>query len=383
MFKFTLKVILFLSPIALYYAFPIAVLFFSKEYYPAYEVVAIQNTHKETLFGNVYNTGSLIPYKTILLDTNNPQIFALGTSRVLQLRKEFFTPQTQFLNAGLGVPWSLNDIEYILQSASSSQNSSTKRVLILDLDRELFTLDSEQADQTTENYISIFGFHFYAPFNVARGMYLDYFIRHKYSFIKLVSNEANTDKLGMQAIANGNGFRSDGSYRYNKESQDPNLVATNEAEIKVVAQNILRDTPASLPSTDEPNIAANLIILKQILETAKSKNITVVGYIPPYPVEINQATFASTSAYKTRETDLTNQISADFKQDGFAFYDMSDIAQYGGTDAEFSDTVHGTDLLYAKMSLYLANHDPVLKNYFDKTALQNMIASTTGNFLQF
>ena len=201
--------------------------------------------------------------------------------------------------------------------------------------------------------------------------------------MNIFHNIENNNAIGINAIAFDEGFRSDGSYKYNRESKDPNLLKDNTAAIQVVTQDTLNANPSALLASDDQNIATNLQTLQQLLALAKSRSITVVGFIPGYPVEINQATFDPRSPYAQRETDLTKQITAEFKQAGFGFYDLSDITKYGGTDSEFVDTVHGDDLMYAKLSLYLSEHDPVLKNYLDKNALQKMIASTTGNFLPF
>ena len=380
--KFILKIAIFAIPIIAYYIFPVSVIFLSKEYYTAAQVVETQNANKQNLYGNVYNTGSYIPYKEDLIQTNNPNIVAIGSSRAMEIRKEFFNASTTFINAGLAGR-SLEAVEYFLNTMPNTLINGKNRILLFVVDREMFTRDPSAQDARTDDYASILGLHLYLPLNVARGMYLDYFARHKYNFTDLLHNIQNNNAIGINAIAFNEGFRSDGSFKYNRESKDPALLANNTAAIHLVTQDLLDANPSSLLVSDDQKIAINLKTLQQLLALARSRDITVIGFIPPYPTEINQATFNPISPYAKRETNLTNKIIAEFEQASSSFYDLSDISKYGGTDSEFVDTVHGDDLMYAKVSLYLAEHNQLLANYFDKKALQKMIASTTGNFLPF
>ncbi len=374
--KFITNTIIFLVPILLFYVFPIAVLYLSKEFLTYDQVVKIQNENKDIVYGNAYNMGSFVPYKKALFDTNNPEVFTLGSSRALQIRKEFFKSPEKFINAGLAGR-SFGDMKYFLENTATS---SQKRVLLLVIDREMFFLDPNQADAKSEDYTSILGFNFNLPLSTARGIYLDYFLRNKYSFKNLIDSYWSPKTLGIRALGDGNGFRSDGSYINKAESKDPNRVSRNQSESEVVAENILKSKEPLLGS-DEKTTSQNMEFLKQILEIAKSKNISIFGIIPPYPTPINQTTFNLNSKNGTKYVEVTNRAADLFKENNSEFYDLSDITKYSGLDSEFIDPIHGSDVMYAKMCLYLSEHSSILKTYFDADNLRNMLRKASGDFL--
>lgn len=379
--RFLFRLFLFSLPIALFYAFPLAVIFFSKEYYTIDKVVTIQNANPHSIYGNTYNVGSFIPYKTALFQAHDPKIFALGSSRTLQIRKEFFSTSSDFINAGLAGR-SIADMKYFIENIATSA-SSTPRTLILVIDREMFLLDPGQSDARIDDPISLFGLRFHLPLEVSRGIYLDYFLRHKYSFTDLIHSSNKNDTLGIRALADGNGFRSDGSYRNHLESEDKNLVAKNQTEANAVAREILNGKYRST-LVDQKKIEDNLTLLRDVLSICKNKNITVVGFTPPYMTAINEATFDMRSPVRQEYIDMTNAVSAAFASAGFGFYNLSDIHKYNGSDSEFIDTVHGTDVMYAKLSLYLAEHDATMKKALSTRNLTQILEDARGdNFLQF
>jgi hypothetical protein len=74
-----------------------------------------------------------------------------------------------------------------------------------------------------------------------------------------------------------------------------------------------------------------------------------------------------------------------FTRHGFKAYDLSDINLYGASNFEFFDALHGTDLLFARVGLYLAvnKKDPTLAPLLDTKALREMIKKSKGGFLSF
>jgi len=359
----------------LFYVFPLCVIYLGKEYFTVQDVVSIQNNNKETLYGTAYNNDTYISYKKLLFETNDPVVFVLGASRSIQIKKEFFNSTTTFINAGIPAE-TINDTKYFIENISPTK----KRILLLDIDREMLLMDSSAGNPHFDSYFSLFGFNFHLPLQHARAIYMDYFLRHKYSFINLIHSANNPDTLGIAAFADGNGFRPDGSANSKGKMTFDSQTIISEANIK--AKEIL-ETKNNFSSLDDKNITANLKTLQETLSICKSKNITVIGFIPPYMSAINKATLDINSLNGKRNINMTNSISSIFKKEGFNFYDLSDISKYGGLDNEFFDTAHGTDLVYAKLSLYLAKYDKTMKKYFNTSALNNMIKNSQNNSLVF
>jgi len=373
--KFIIKIILYSIPILLFYVFPICVIYLGKEYYTVKDVVTIQNNNKDTLYGTAYNNDTYISYKKLLFETNNPDVFVLGASRSIQIKKEFFSSSTRFINAGIPAE-TINDTKYFIENISPTK----KRVLLLDIDREMLLMDYSAKNPHFDSYFSLFGFNFHLPLQHARAIYMDYFLRHKYSFINLIRSANKINTLGIAAFADENGFRSDGSANSKGKITFNSSAIILEANAK--AKEIL-ETKDNFSSLDSINITANLKTLQKILSLCKSKNIIVVGFIPPYMSAINNATLDKNSLNGERNIKMTDDISSIFKKEGFNFYDLSDISKYGGLDNEFFDTAHGTDLIYAKLSLYLAKYDKTMNKYFNTGILKDMIKKSKNNSFIF
>lgn len=376
--KFIIKTAIFLIPIVLLYIFPLVVIFLSKEYYTVQDVVDIQNKNKNVLYRNTYNTGSFIPYKKLLFETNDPDIFMLGSSRALQTKKEFFNSNAgKYINAGLAGK-TMSDIKYFIKDVVTH---TKPRTLLLVIDREMLLMNPEDSNAHFDDYSSLFGFHFHLPLANARGIYIDYFLRHKYSFTDLFHSFSNNDTLGMTAFADKNGFRSDGSYRNYIESKDGGLATRVIDEANLLANNMLLEKD-TFSSTDDRNIEANMKAIQEILLLCKEKNITVIGFIPPYMTPINKAMLDPHSLKSEKYIFIANNLKSIFKINDSSFYDLSDISLYDGRDSEFLDTIHGTDLIYAKLGLYLAQQNKILGKYFNIQALKDMIKNSQGNFLE-
>ena len=112
------------------------------------------------------------------------------------------------------------------------------------------------------------------------------------------------------------------------------------------------------------------------------KNITVVAFIPPDPVEVAQEVHKNVSPYAQSQNKLVKNIAEIFSENKSTFLDLSDISLYGGKDEEFIDLIHGGDLVYAKMLLYLTERDGTLRKYVDVSALERMVRTTQGDFIQ-
>jgi hypothetical protein len=372
-----LNTFIFILPVVLFFSFPVLVIFLSREYLSPKDVVLFQNIHKDALYRNRYNTGSFIPYKKALFEMRDPDIFMLGSSRALQARKDFFNLPESYMNAGLAGK-TFDDMRFFIESIPSS---GKHRTLLLVIDREMFLTNPSLSNGHEDDSLSLFGFHFNLPLKNARGIYLDYFVRKKYSFKDLVASYYDGKTLGIVSFMDGNGFRSDGSYRNYIESKDPTLSKNVITESNGIAKNIL-EIRDNFPAPGPEYISGNLKILQEVLELSKSKNITVIGFIPPYMTSINHATLDPHSLNGGMYRDMTNQIAETFKNEHVNFYDLSDISLYGGSDSEFLDTVHGTDVLYAKLSLYLAEHDVLAGKLFNSAMLKRLIKNSKNGFLQ-
>ena len=93
--------------------------------------------------------------------------------------------------------------------------------------------------------------------------------------------------------------------------------------------------------------------------------------------------YASTTVYGKETLLIDSDIQVIFIAYGFHLYNLSDIAVYQGREDEFRDTVHMTDVMAAKMTLYLGLHDPTIGSVVDVTKLRDSIKHQKNGFLNF
>src|ERR1043165_3488984 len=98
--KFFLKLFLLGLPFILYYGIAFGVLLKSGELHSADDVVALQKEHT-ILFGQAYQNPDKY-YKLTSAIGHKPEVLALGTSRIMQIRDVFFRDKSRFYNAGGG-----------------------------------------------------------------------------------------------------------------------------------------------------------------------------------------------------------------------------------------------------------------------------------------
>lgn len=366
---FVKKLLVFVLPLSVLFIFPSVVLIYGREYFSYKDVLQHQTKFPESLFGFAYNGASFYPYKVALTDKVNPEVVALGTSKVMQIRKEFFKDETLFVNAG-GAGKTLSDIESFVRGLP--EDGATK-VIILGLEEDYFTAPHAPKEKRTE-YILPLRFMI-TTILMSRRMYLDY-INHKYSLHEVVERSQNSHNIGLSALLHNDGFRSDGSYQYSEAQKNPERISYLNAQVEEKREDMIRRQNSFKGATRY--LDDNLETLRNILTTARDKNILVIGFIPPMPSALH-----SVYRHNQPSTSLTTRVAHIFDEAQMSFFDVSDIALFGGKGTEFVDTVHGTDVMYAKMLLYIMERSPLLARYIHKDALRKMIEEAQGDFLNF
>lgn len=377
MLNFLKKLFLFLLPVALFLVLPIVVVVFGREYVSMRTVVGVQMKYPDTIFGFAYNNESFIPYKKLLVENSNPKVVTIGSSRVMQIRKEFFLNEDDFINAG-GISKRLGDVQMFLQELP---NDTSIEVLIMGLDQEMFYENPLSYEDRTESMLPIRFIRLVSQ--MGRRMYLDY-VAQKYSLSLLLEDFYGTKNIGLSALVCGDGFRSDGSYRYNESSQNPRRVEQVLLQIDQQAKRITVDQQ-EMTKEKEGNLEENIKMLSDIFEIAKQKEIRIIGFLPPYPEPTYQAMLSGSGLDREMVTTVPLRVEEIFSEYGHPFFDLSATSVFEGEGdlTEFVDVIHGTDVMYLKMLIYISEHTDKLDQYVDASLLKNMLQDAEGDFLQF
>lgn len=375
MITFIKKLIIFLIPIGLVFILPGIVVFFGREYTSIKEVVKIQKEFPEAIFGFSYSETPFFTYKQLITKDKNPEVVTLGTSRVMQIRKEFFIKPETFVNAG-GAARSLKEAKLFIEQLPKGSNV---KLIILGIDQEV--LYGEYSNIGDMNEKSLLGRVLDTTVVDSRRMYLDY-LSHKYSLSKIIDEYKRTHNVGISAIINGDGFREDGSYKYSKEEGDINLYQSVQGQVDKKVEKI-KLSSESVQEYNSKELKSNLVVINDILKLCKDKNIKIIVFMPPEHPDFYNAMINSTGLYHEMIKTGPKALGELLKSQGVIFFDLADINIFGGKKTEFVDAVHGTDVMYLRMMIYMTERDKNLNKYVNINQLSGILRSTEGAFLKF
>lgn len=376
MLLFLKKIIVFLIPVGVIFAFPVYIIITAREYVSINDVVTVQTLIPASIFGFGYGDISQIPYKEKLVAVKNPTIITLGTSKVMQIRKEFFIQPEKFVNAG-GAGRTFGDIEIFIHDLP--QESKIK-IIILGIDQEMFyrSYDSGTVRKDIDGptrFIKILS-------TMSRRVYLDYF-SHKYVLSDLINNAKINSNIGLPAILYDSGFREDGSYKYGQAEHNPGRKEKVSKEIDAVAAQTKIAKLYESEGEENSQLEINIQALKRILDECKKRNITVIGVMSPYPTPIYEAMKQSKGLAYKESVVLPDKVRAIFASYTNPFFDLSSLATFSGKEGEFVDSVHITDVSQLRTIIYIAEHTRTLDSFVDVIKLKEILQNSTGDFLEF
>lgn len=372
MMRFLFKTCLFLSSLLIIFTFPFFVVYISREYVSPKEAVEVQSTFPEALFGLLYHSNLDYLYKKDLIQTKHPKIIAIGSSKVMEIRKEFFLKPDEFVNAGIPIgDTSIGTMEHLIEGL---KGSDLPNVIILGIDQDL--LYEKYEDKSDIRNPSLFTRIGDLALYTSRNIYLDALAK-KYSIRNLFSLHERSPNMGINALIHGDGYRADGSYRYHNAEVNKNLA--NQVALQTEAQ--VKDIKATNIEAHKEELASNLAALERIVRFCKENNITLIGFMPPYPKPIYEA-MNTQDVRKDMLTAVPEDVNAIFSRYQFPLFNFSSTDSFGGENDTFIDTLHGTDVMYVHMMLAIASRTHTLDRYLNVQAL-NAMAKTKGSFLPF
>lgn len=371
-----IKTVIFLIPVAAIFILPTFVIFTVREDLSVSEVIQRQKNDQPVLFGFGYNDYSFIPFKKQLIKTKNPTVIALGTSKVMQIRKEFFMNPSRFVNAA-GPIRTFGDLEYFIRSIP---DNSDVKVILLGIDQDMLyrSYDSgiaKEEDSGVVKFTKLF-------VTMSRRIYFDY-ILHKYTFDDLIDKSKVSNNIGLLAIMYNDGYRADGSYLYGHSMQDPSRVLKVKEQIDIEASQISRAHFYEDSHAEKVFLERNIKGLSEILDLCEKKGIVVIGFTTPYPEPIYKAYKESQGRYHNMITTATERVSDLFREHKEPFFDMALTSFFGGKETSFVDRTHITDVSQLNMIIHLAERNKELNSLVDIEKLKQMLKESQGDFLSF
>jgi len=349
------KFALFTLPLGVLVGVPAVVLIASGELTSTKSVIDRQLRGEPVLFGPVY-TNLVKPFKCATTQRRQPEVIALGSSRVMQFRASFFDAPQTFYNAG-GAVNTIVDVSPFLRCVPAASRSP---IVILALDQWFFN-PRWQRDLGVPNFDETMD-----PLGVVQARWKDVYTdlaHHKISFPRLWDAK---DAVGLNAIMKQRGFRNDGSYSYG----DLEHCDDCEVDFADTLQRIASGQRRFEWGADVDRLALDEV--DRVLEIAAAKNIQVVGLLPPFAPSVWSHLRAS-DRYGYIDA-LRIQLPAIFARRGRQLFDFSDPDSIGAVDAEFIDGFHGSERTYVRMLLKMAAATPALESRLSRASLVERLA---------
>jgi hypothetical protein len=360
---------LFSLPTLLVLGIPAAIGLSTGECFHVDQVVQAQSGPQEVLFGAAYGApDAAFKLRRTLLE--KPQVLVIGSSRVLNIRRDFIRPEVTFYNAGR-ISDKIWNLRQALMRIPPDQLPSH---LIVGIDQYQFNAaacdDTPQAITTAmvEKRFSTEQDGWIRLPEIAPLMLKD-ILSGK---IHPRTESPGWQPIGLAATMNGCGFRNDGSYRYGDVISTP-PASRSAADRLASSLKRIRKGSRSFEhgqSIHQPNISE----IGELLEWCRKHHIHVIAYLPPYAPSTLNAMRREPAPYAYLPL-VHSTLKPLFDRYGFIVHDFTEVP--GATDDQFIDGFHPSERVDAEILLHIALLDPVAAEMINSNHIQSLIAAST------
>jgi len=288
------------------------------------------------------------PYKFYMTDkVMRPDVLALGSSRIMQVKRGLVKDEYSFYNAG-GAVQNIYEFRLFLESLSYRP-----KLVLMNLDQSYF--NKEYKDQTVLYSDSVYD----APqrdihelFNIFRKFWTD-LIKGRINLPMVYQ----TEDIGLSAIMKNCGFTADGSYWYGdlerqpEDAQDYNFKHT----ISLIEEKKGRFT--SCEHADTSLIGE----LNKFLTYCERNKIKVIAMLPPFAPRIAKM-LKEDDSYKYMDEVIKILTPLFDKYSNCHLIDRSDYCRFG--DEYYLDGFHGSDLIYNEILAEIVDSISTVRQYF-------------------
>lgn len=364
--KFLRRVFLYIGPFLLLVIPFCAAGALSGEIYDFDRVIAIQSENENRLVGMAYNEQRSY-YKLENANVRKADVMALGTSRVMQFREEYF--KTSFYNCGGSVKGHYNEYSNFLLNMDGD---AMPGYLIVGLDAWNFNAETDRHEPVYDSFQQIVKSES-SKISIIKRIGVDYF-KGKWKIHDLFQRY---DNLGFNGIIYGDGFRKDGSYFYRHNIANPQ--DSEDYEYRDTFARIETGTSGFEYGGEGEINTETLQCMEAFLTFCKGKDIMVVAFLPPYaPSVYDRMRDAGEYSYIDEIGPAVKELCDKY---GYEIYDFTDIRQLGCDDSYFIDGFHGSEVAYGMMLREMCRDNSKLGEVIDTEKLDDCISDRFSNQL--
>lgn len=336
--RFIRNIFIFALPFFLIFLIPIWFCYSAGELKTLDNAINSQRKNESALLGLAYNEQNAY-YKILNANYYQADVIALGTSRVMQIRQEYFT--TTFYNCGGGV--STNFDEYLNFVRNLEY---TPKIIILGLDCWIFNDNWNKSVKSFSDYSKIDKTE--RPLQGILKAFIEDWLDKKWT-IDSLSNFP--DNVGVNARVKNNGFRNDGSYCYWDIYLHPEKQP--DYQFKNTIYRINNGISRFEFGDDIDNESVEM--LNDFLSYCEDNSIYVAGFSAPLAPSIyDRMVNSGNYAYLDGIAPACEKALIDH---GYPFYDYLDGETLGYGDEFYVDGFHGGDIVYAEIIKRIAENN--------------------------
>jgi hypothetical protein len=372
--RFARRLLLFTLPFAIGFLLLTGSLIYIGESMPLHLVIWMQDSDTPVLFRPMYGNRDQ-DFKLLSTNYRQPEILAIGSSRVLQFRAQFANNNPRAFYNAAAPAWRLPEVSRML-----FEMEAKPKVIVLGIDYPWFN-DAYAGDPIIEPPTNFWS----RMFVVNRSFLQDMILGENKEKLGDIPYLLRRDEpsgsggiaLGVRAIYDGHGFRNDGSEQYGDFLVRQYLWQPHTRGRDMERFENGEDMYAYGDSVSEFGMNQ----LREVVEFAAANDILLVGFFPPYMPSLWAE--MSVSKNHTYIPLVNEQITALFEEYDFPLLDYSDATTLGATDEDFFDGWHASEKIAAQLYLDIVANVPELQAYTDSAPLQDTIDNATDTFRAF
>lgn len=327
------------------------------EFYKLDKSIEYQRENHNSIIGLGYNEQTAY-YKLKNANYYQADVLALGTSRVMQFKKEFFLDC--FYNCGGAVAGNYNEYMNFLKNLNYKP-----KCILLGLDAWVFNDAWNRQCEDYNDFVKIVEIS-RSKGAMLKGIIADW-LKGKWTFDSLDDYPYN---IGFNGRIKDSGFMYDGSYYYGyiyraPEVQEDYLFVNTLDRIEYGkyrfewGDNIDQDT---------------LVQLQNLLTYCKDNNIYVIGFVAPFAPTIYETMKESGNYGYIKE--ISPACEKLFNEYGYEFYDFIDVSNLNVTDDCFIDGFHGSEIVYGYMLEDMISRGSIIIQYIDISTTKSLLQNT-------
>lgn len=346
------KIVIFVLFFILLYSAPFFILWKSSELKELEEVVELtfQKQNDSLLVGWGYHDYDRV-YKLKMANKIQPDILALGSSRILQISSEWFMPNINFYNAGCGA-YTPDDAIQFLQLSQTNP-----KVLIYNIDQWTYNpyfIEYQTGYEYNYNPLESVNTNL---FTIWQSLF-----EGKFNFAKLLSSK----NIGINAIINDMGYRYDGFRHYGNLYQNPKI--SDDYGFKDTFNRIATGD-RRFQYGDEIN-EESVSKFQQLVEYCRHQKIYLISFLSPFAPIVCETLESYNDKYE-----YMHKLPYIFQQlvdnETSFFFNFQNPNNYGAQNNEFLDGFHGGPKTYLRLVNEIADSLSFFKDYLKPDSILN------------